>query len=87
VVWTFVTVTFSSDGGKASEIHKLMKELGFRTTLGNFDYVYKWDVKEIKPGEVAKFVEEQLVKLVDRVQAKLEGKKVQLEFRTFKNIR
>lgn len=86
-MWTFVTVTFNSNGAKASEIHKVMKELGFRTTIGNYDYVYKWEEKDVPPAKVSEFVSEKLLTLIDTVQKRLEGKNVQMHFRTFKNIK
>lgn len=86
-MWTFVTVAFNSDGARASEIHKVMKELGFKTTVGNYDYVYKWDVKNIPPTKVSEFVEDRLLKLIDAVQDRFKGKNVQMHFRTFKNVK
>jgi len=86
-MWTFVTVTFNSNGAKATEIHRAMKDLGFRTTIGNYDYVYKWDDKDISPTKVSEFVQDKLLRLIDDVQSRLEGKNVQMHFRTFKNIK
>jgi hypothetical protein len=72
---TYVTVTISSEGEKASIIAEKFKELGFKSTLGTHDFVYEWKGKDIAPVQVINFV--------DKVQTKLKGKNVLLNFTTF----
>ncbi len=71
---TYVTVTINSEGEKASIIAEKFKELGFKSTLGTHDFVYEWKGKDIAPVQVINFV--------DRVQTKLKGKNVLLNFTT-----
>ena len=71
---TYVTVTINSEGEKASIIAEKFKELGFKSTLGTHDFVYEWKGKDIAPVQVINFV--------DRVQMKLKGKNVLLNFTT-----
>jgi signal recognition particle subunit SEC65 len=81
-MWTYVKITLSSEGAKASEIADIMKQIGFVATLGEYDFVYKWDEKGITPKTVIDFVNTKVIKLVDEVQEKLKGKKVLLQFTT-----
>ena len=71
---TYVTVTINSEGERASIIAEKFKELGFKSTLGTHDFVYEWKGKDIAPVQVINFV--------DRVQTKLKGKNVLLNFTT-----
>ncbi len=71
---TYVTVTISSEGESASKIANMFKELGFKSTLGTHDFVYKWKGKDIAPMQVINFV--------DKVQKKLKGTNVLLNFTT-----
>jgi hypothetical protein len=53
-----------------------MKELGFRTTLGTFDFVYEWTQGEVPSTKVIDFV--------DEVQRKLNGSGALLHFTTIR---
>jgi hypothetical protein len=65
---TYLTVTLSSEGGKASEITNKLADLGFDTTLGSHDFVYEWKDKSISADQVINFI--------DQVQSKLRGMQV-----------
>lgn len=71
---TYVTVTISSEGEKASIIAERFKKLGFKSTLGTHDFVYEWKEKDVVPMRVINFV--------DKVQEKLKGMNVLLNFTT-----
>lgn len=73
IMRTFVIVTFSSEGGSASQVTNKLIDMGFETTMGNHDFVYTWD-KNTSPNEV--------ISLIDNVQKKLHGMNVQLQFAT-----
>jgi len=72
---TYVEVLVSSEGGKASEITAIFKELGFDTAFGDHDFVYNW--KE-KAGM------EQVLTFIDHVQGRLKGMGVTLNFSTIR---
>ena len=65
---TYLTVTLSSEGGKASVITEQLAELGFETTLGSHDFVYDWKDKTISADQVINFI--------DKIQARLKGMQV-----------
>ena len=71
---TFVTVTLNSDGGLASDVTATLMDMGFNSTLGSHDFVYDWKDKDIAPSQV--------IDLVDKVQKKLKGMNVLLQFAT-----
>lgn len=73
---TYVTVYVSTEGEKASDVAVKMKELGFRTTLGTFDFVYEWTQRNVPSLRVIEFV--------DLVQAKLNGSGAILHFTTIR---
>ena len=70
---TFVVVTFSSEGGSASQVVNRLMDMGFETTFGIHDFVYTWD-KNASQDEV--------ISLIEDVQKKLKGMNVQLQFAT-----
>jgi len=70
---TFVVVTFSSEGGSASQVVNKLIDMGFETTLGSHDFVYHW-------GKDA--TSQNVIELVDKVQSKLKGLNVLLQFAT-----
>ena len=70
---TFVVVTFSSEGGSASQVVNKLIDMGFETTLGSHDFVYRWE-KDATSQNV--------IELVDKVQSKLKGLNVLLQFAT-----
>lgn len=71
---TYVTVTISSEGAKASEITGTFEELGFKTTLGSHDFVYDWKDKSVSADQVINFI--------DKVQGKLKGMNVMISATT-----
>ena len=71
---TFIMVTFSSEGGSASQVVNRLVDMGFEVNLGTHDFVYHWDKD--------KFSDEAVIGLVDKVQNKLKGMNVQLQFAT-----
>lgn len=72
---TYVEVYINADGEKASVITEKLFELGLKPTIGEHDFVYIW--KENVPiSEVLKFI--------DRVQAKLKGTSAILNFSTLR---
>lgn len=73
---TYVTVYVWSEGEKASEVADKMKEMGFRTTLGTFDFVYEWQQRNVPSAKIIEFV--------DEVQAKLNGSGALLHFTTIR---
>ena len=66
-------VTFSSEGGSASQVINRLVDLGFETTFGTQDMVYNWDKSASK---------DEVIFLIDKVQKKLKGMNVQLQFAT-----
>ena len=74
IMRTFVVVTLSSEGAPASQVTQKLQSLGFKTQLGNHDFVYYWDGDEIQPDQVIAFVE--------KVQESLKGMNVMLQFAT-----
>jgi hypothetical protein len=71
---TYVTLHVAADGEKASEVTRMLKELGFGTTLGNHDFAYRWKDRNVTPETVITFV--------DRVQSKRKGTGVLMHFTT-----
>jgi hypothetical protein len=64
----------SSEGSLASEITKILEELGFRTTMGSHDFSYDWKKNEVPQTEVQSFI--------DKVQDQLKGKNVKFNITT-----
>ena len=71
---TYVTLYVAADGDRASEVTRRLKEMGFETTLGNHDFAYRWKDRDVTPETVINFV--------DRVQSKLKGTGVLMQFTT-----
>jgi len=72
---TYVEVYISADGERASIITEKLFDLGLKPTIGEHDFVHIW--KENAPiNEVLKFI--------DRVQAKLKGTGAILNFSTLR---
>jgi len=85
-MWTMVSVNFSSEGAKASEVDRILKNMGFLTTLGENDYVYKWEEENAATEEDYRKLEDKVIKLIDDVQKRLKGKQVILRFRTIRSL-
>ncbi len=73
-MYTYVTLQVTSEGEKASIITEKLRQMGFESTLGSHDFVYKWTEKVVTPAMVIEFV--------DKVQEKLKGCGVSLHFTT-----
>ncbi len=39
---TYLTVTFSTEGSKPSEVAARLESIGFEPTTGNYDFLYRW---------------------------------------------
>lgn len=85
-MWTMVSISFSSEGARASEVDKIMKDIGFLTTLGENDYVYKWPDEEAATEEDYRKLEAKVIHLIDDVQKRLHGKLVHVRFRTIRSF-
>ena len=72
---TYVEVYISADGEKASLITEKLYELGLKPTIGEHDFVYIWK-DDVPITEVLKFI--------DRIQAKLRGTGAILNFSTIR---
>jgi len=70
---SYLTVTFSSEGGRPSEVANLLHDIGFRATKGNYDFVYEWD----KNARV-----EDALWLADKVQTALRGTSILFKIET-----
>jgi hypothetical protein len=70
---TYLEVTVSSEGEKASVITSKLIEMGFETGYGQHDFIYKWK-KDV--------VLSQLLYFIDQVQERLKGSHVLLKFET-----
>lgn len=70
---TYLTVYFSSEGAKPSEVTDALLDLGFKPTKGNYDYVYEWgDVKDVRD----------VIWFGDRVHLGLKGYNVRFKLET-----
>jgi hypothetical protein len=70
---TYLEVTVSSDGEKASIITSKLIEIGFETGYGQHDFIYNWKKEPVLP---------ELLKFIDQIQGKLKGSNVLLKFET-----
>jgi len=65
---TYLTITFSTEGERPSEVSSRLQGIGFKPMTGNYDFVYIWPKKSVRPDEA--------LTLADLVQATLKGMKV-----------
>lgn len=70
---SYLTVTFSTEGARPSEVAAVLQSLGFEPTTGNYDFVYRWD----RNAKV-----EDALWLADKVQAALRGMSVLFKIET-----
>jgi hypothetical protein len=61
---TYLTVTFSSEGTKPSEVVARLQSLGFKPITGSYDFVYDWD---------SSATIEEAIWFADKIHATLEG--------------
>jgi hypothetical protein len=40
---TYITIMFSSEGRRPSEVFDALHNMGFEPTKGNYDGIFKWD--------------------------------------------
>lgn len=73
---SYLTVSFSTEGGKPSEVAARLQSLGFEPTTGNYDFVYRWD----RNAKV-----EDALWLADKVQTALQGMRVTFKIETVGN--
>lgn len=71
---THLILHVSSEGLPASESVRRLKNIGFETTLGRYDFVYDWKDKKPTLDEVISFV--------DQVIEKMKGTQVLMHFST-----
>lgn len=72
---TYIDVFLSSDGEKASMVFNKLKEMGFKYSMGEHDFMFDWK-------GIAKISEE--LAFVDSIQEKLKGTGVILKFTTIR---
>lgn len=61
---TYITIMFSSDGSRPSEIFDALHNMGFEPTTGNYDGMFKWDKRATLDDAIY---------LADRVYLTLKG--------------
>ena len=65
MVWeTYLVMYFRSGNEKVSNVIKKVESVGFKTTFGPVDFIYKWKNKPTK---------EQVLKLADKLTLALNG--------------
>ena len=72
---TYIDIFLSTEGEKASIIEKKLKDMGFKTYIGEHDFIYDWG-KIVDPSEVINFV--------DKIQSNLKGAGVIFKFTTIR---
>lgn len=45
IMITYLSITFSSEGSRPSDVVNRLVAIGFQPTKGNFDFTYEWDKK------------------------------------------
>ena len=65
----------STEGEAASNITDLLRNLGFETTFGSYDFVYNWETK-VEHKDIVSFM--------DTVQNKLKGMNVRFNITNVK---
>lgn len=72
---TYLSIWLHSEGERPTKVNSKLEKFGFVPIKGAYDYVYKWD-KDASIQEV--------LKIGDRVQEKLNGDKVLFELETIR---
>lgn len=70
---TYLTVTFNSEGARPSEVLGALHSLGFETTTGSYDCLYRWP---------SRATVEDAIFLADKVHATLKGMGVHFKMET-----
>jgi hypothetical protein len=74
-VITYLTLTFSSEGAKPSEVISALEVLGFRPATGFYDFQYEWEDNASL---------EDVVVLADKVSSTLKGMNALFKMETTK---
>ena len=70
---TYLSVMFSTEGGRPSKIVERLQMIGFKPTTGNYDFVYEWD----KSATV-----DDTIYFADKVHETLRGQNVRFKLET-----
>jgi hypothetical protein len=70
---TYLTVTFSTEGARPSEVMDALHGLGFEPTTGSYDFIYRWGNKATV---------EDAIYLADKVHQTLKGRQVLFKLQT-----
>jgi len=70
---TYLTITFSSEGAKPSEVVARLQSLGFKPITGSYDFVYNWD---------SSATVEEAIWFADKIHATLEGYNTRFQLET-----
>lgn len=62
---TYLIMYFGTEGMLASEVAKKLKELGFETSYGPYDFIYEWGDKQP--------TKEEILVLGDKISESLKG--------------
>jgi hypothetical protein len=72
---TYLDILINADGEKASVIHKKLLNLGLKPTIGEHEYVYKWEGLADLDKEM---------ELIDKIQETLKDTGAMLKFTTIR---
>jgi hypothetical protein len=87
---TYIAVSYNSDGGSPTEVHKRIVALGWTPVFGEYDYKFTWDPgtryvwtkdKKLKKIDWNKNIEN-FVKFIDNLHEVLRGLNVRYTIRT-----
>lgn len=70
---TYLSIIFSSEGAKPSEVKSRLLELGLKAVKGSYDFVYEWD----REPDI-----DTLLWFADRIQSALKGMEVMFSLET-----
>ncbi|HEC76241.1 MAG TPA: hypothetical protein ENI33_03135 [Thermoplasmatales archaeon] len=70
---TYVTIIFSSEGAKPSDVKERLLELGLKALKGNYDFVYEWN----EEPDI-----DNLLYLADKIHTALKGTEVLFSLET-----
>ncbi len=70
---TYITIMFTSEGAKPSEVKSRLMGLGFKAMRGSYDFFYEWE----REPDI-----ETLLDFADRIHTALEGMNVMFSLET-----
>ena len=70
---TYISVIFSSEGARPSEVKERLLQLGLKAMKGNYDFVYEWN----KEPDI-----DTLIWFADKIQSVLKGMGVMFSLET-----